>query len=661
MKNLKIAVKLTLGFGVVLLLTLIVGLVGLNALSGSQKEVIKADDANRLVKYVLEARRAEKNFILREDHTYVKTVDELANKIETQIEETKERLNDKTALSLMGEVKQYADEYVQAFDTYVEVFEAEILTSRTAMEASGRNALKQGEDLRMSQKEQLARELEQRHEISKLTERVGKADDANRLVKGILEVRRVEKNYIIRKDAKYVEEMDAKVNDLLLQVAETRSKMKQQLNINQMDAMKVAIEEYKKAFDKNVAANVKLSKESDTMVSSARSFEEKANEMRTIFKDHMDQSVTSAKTIASFLLVFSLIFGVAAAVIITRGIIGPVAKGVAFATSISEGDLTVDVDVNQKDEIGQLADALRNMVQKLREIVMDVKGAAQNVAAGSEELASSSQQMSQGATEQAAAAEEVSSSMEQMGSNIQQNADNAMQTEKIAVQAADDARSSGDAVSQAVSAMNEIADKINIIQEIARSTNMLALNAAIEAARAGEQGKGFAVVAAEVRKLAERSQKAAAEISELSVGSVDVSQKAGRMLEKLVPDIQKTAELVQEISSASQEQRSGAEQINKAIQQLDQVIQQNASASEEIASTSEELSSQGQQLQAITEFFKVKTNGHSGNNGFATKKSVHHIQVSHIQKQAKKQPEPAGVTLNLDENGADHDADFERY
>jgi methyl-accepting chemotaxis protein len=213
--------------------------------------------------------------------------------------------------------------------------------------------------------------------------------------------------------------------------------------------------------------------------------------------------------------------------------------------------------------------------------------------------------MSQGSSEQAGSVEEVSASMEEMVSNIQQNADNSQQTERIARKAAEDAIEGGKAVSETVAAMKQIAGKITIIEEIARQTNLLALNAAIEAARAGEHGRGFAVVASEVRKLAERSQTAAGEISKLSGSSVQVAEQAGAMLAKLVPDIQRTAELVQEINGSSKEQNEGAGQVNKAIQQLDQIVQQNASAAEEMSSTAEELSSQADQLQGIMGFFKV--------------------------------------------------------
>jgi methyl-accepting chemotaxis protein len=275
------------------------------------------------------------------------------------------------------------------------------------------------------------------------------------------------------------------------------------------------------------------------------------------------------------------------------------------AKEIASGNLMVSIKARSDQD--ELMKAIAEMVEKLKEIVNEVKSAVEDTAEGSQKMNATSEEMSQGATEQAAAAEEASSSMEQMGANIRQNADNATQTEKIAQKSAEDAREGGRAVEETVKAMKEIAQKISIIEEIARQTDLLALNAAIEAARAGEHGKGFAVVASEVRKLAERSQTAAGEISKLSGSSVEVAEKAGNMLSKLVPDIQKTAELVQEISAASNEQNTGAEQINRAIQQLDQVIQQNAAASEELSSTSSQLAAQAEQLQSTMSFFKVNS------------------------------------------------------
>jgi len=317
------------------------------------------------------------------------------------------------------------------------------------------------------------------------------------------------------------------------------------------------------------------------------------------------------KLVAIIGVAIGVLLGLILGIILTRGITNPIFKGVKFAEEMANGNFSERLDINQKDEIGVLANALNGMVEKLRGIVQEVQSAADNVASGSEELSSSSQSLSQGATQQAASIEEVSSSMEEMGSNINQNAENAQQTETISKQAAIDAQKGGEAVNQTVDAMKEIADKISIVEEIARQTNLLALNAAIEAARAGEHGKGFAVVAAEVRKLAERSGTAASEISELSSSSVEVAENAGKLLERIVPDIRKTADLIQEISAASNEQTSGVNQINSAIQQLDGVIQQNASASEEMASTSEELSGQATQMQSTMGFFRIGSQDHN--------------------------------------------------
>lgn len=323
----------------------------------------------------------------------------------------------------------------------------------------------------------------------------------------------------------------------------------------------------------------------------------------------MQQGIVRTDRIYVTVTAVALIAAGLIAYILARRMLSSLYESIQAATALANGDLTTELTVRSSDEVGQLAEAQRGMVEHLRTVVGEISTASNNVAAGSEQLASSSQQMSQGATEQASNTEEVSSSMEQMDANIQQNADNAQETERISQKAAEDAQRSGGAVKQTVQAMNDIAERISIIEEIARNTNLLALNAAIEAARAGEQGKGFAVVAAEVRKLAERSQKAASEISEVSSNSVAVAEEAGSWLDALVPDIQRTAELVQEINASSAEQRSGSQQVNKAITELDKVVQQNASQSEEMSSMAEELSGQAEQLQHSVAFFKVDGQG----------------------------------------------------
>jgi methyl-accepting chemotaxis protein len=341
----------------------------------------------------------------------------------------------------------------------------------------------------------------------------------------------------------------------------------------------------------------------------------------------------------------------------------------AAADEIAHGNLTVSV--RERSPQDKLMQALSAMVTDLTRTVSEIRTIAGEVSAASQSISTASIEISNGASTQAASAEEASSSMEEMVSNIKQNADNAQQTDKIANKSAKDAQESGKAVVEAVTAMKEIASKISIIEEIARQTNLLALNAAIEAARAGEHGKGFAVVAAEVRKLAERSQKAAGEINQLSGTTVKVSEKAGEMLDKLVPDIQKTAELVQEITAASKEQDTGASQINKALQQLEKVIQQNASASEEMASTTEELTGQSDQLISALGFFRTGDDGHGRSGRPAAGKTAQHTEGAAVRAQkgnnqaqaqgASKANAKSGVALKLKDKGDNLDKEFERF
>ena len=327
-----------------------------------------------------------------------------------------------------------------------------------------------------------------------------------------------------------------------------------------------------------------------------------------------DRDIYSSLTTLSRVFILAFIFSILILTfilyLIVRSIVNPINEVIHFASIISQGDLTTEMSMNltkRKDEIGDLTGSLEQMRVELSRIVHEVKTAVNNVASGSQQLSATAQQMSQGAVEQASSAQEVSASMEEMGSTIRQTASNAVETDRISRKAAADSGESGDAVRKTVNAMNLISDKISIIEEISRNTNLLALNAAIEAARAGTQGKGFAVVAAEVRKLAERSQEAAKEINELSISSVDIAENAGSLLERMIPDIDKTATLVQEITVSSNEQSSGVQQISRALEQLDTVIQQNASAAEEMAATSEELSGQAHHLRDAIEYFKVST------------------------------------------------------
>ncbi|MGR9170907.1 methyl-accepting chemotaxis protein [Rhizobium sp. KDH_Rht_773_N] len=405
------------------------------------------------------------------------------------------------------------------------------------------------------------------------------------------------------------------------------------------------IREFIKAGNMDAANNISVT----TARQSANDIDSTLDDILALEKQRMQDADDSAEQ--QYGTTRTMMIAVAAAALLIAvltafWIANTISKGLTRANTVvrevSEGDLTRMAEITTHDEIGELLANVNVMIERLRGVVADALSAADNVSSGSQELSASSEQVSQGATEQAASAEEASASMEQMAANIKQNADNAAQTEKIARQSAKDAEASGEAVNRAVDAMRTIAEKIGIVQEIARQTDLLALNAAVEAARAGEHGKGFAVVASEVRKLAERSQSAAAEISSMSSDTVKAARDAGEMLGRLVPDIRKTAELVSEISAACREQDIGAAQINEAIQQLDKVTQQNAGASEEMSATSEELAAQAEELQASIAFFKVDTAG-------ATRAGVQKTAAKTVAKVVKapaaapRKPAPASA------------------
>lgn len=471
---------------------------------------------------------------------------------------------------------------------------------------------------------------------------------------------------------------------------------KEEIRLADLEKLEERLREYQTQLGRVIEAELTIEVDLIETEKDLGQVEHIAMAMAEKLKEEVHQAEREAETTAVVLMVVALVFGIGLALFMSRSITTPLKQGVLVANEISEGNLTLDVQVDRQDEIGDLLKAMKNMVanlngtarvveqvadgdlgveikplsdkdtlgkamqrmvanladiaalvrkisqgdltvdlhvrsdkdilavsikdmvEKLTSVIIDVQEAAGNVSSGSQEMSTSAAQLAQGASEQAASAEESTASMEEMGASITQNTDNAQQTEKIALKASTDARESGKAVTETVTAMKDIAEKISIIEEIARQTDLLALNAAIEAARAGEHGKGFAVVASEVRRLAERSQKAAGEIGQLSSSSVQVAEKAGNLLEKLVPDIQNTAQLVQEISAASTEQNAGTQQVNMALQQLDTVIQQNAAAAEEMSSTSEELAAQSEMLQDAVAFFQVA----SGNTRQTKKNTV---------------------------------------
>ncbi|MEO0971639.1 MAG: methyl-accepting chemotaxis protein [Pseudomonadota bacterium] len=627
--RLTIKLKLIAGFSLLLIFAGVLGYIGVDKLglmnsrlkTLAQESAVQVQLGQEIQRLALEIARAEKNIVLSDNLQAMEEYSATVNQVRAEIDRKLEQLS-----GLVGpEGKRSISEFEAAWATYLDnntqaISLAKLNSNTRAMALSAneaRAAIKQAETA-------LANLIDRAKTTPQVDQNAILLTIA-RLKQDMLQAVRSEKNLILASDeagmqghlqsaSRSYEAADAKIDTIaeafgtyggrdITRLADTWGEYKRYAR----QVMDTSLE------NGNRRAFLLSAGEGD------RSLERARESLRGLVESNLasmqeqtqlsDASYSNARNILIQMMVLALVLGTTAAYWIASTISKGLTKAVAVARSVAEGDLMASQTTKANDEISDLLKANDRMLERLRDVVANVAQNASNVAEGSRQLANSADQLSQGATEQSASTQEASSAVEEMAANIRHAADNATATETIADNASNDAKLSGEVVDKALRSIETIAEKINIVQEIARQTDLLALNAAVEAARAGTHGKGFAVVASEVRKLAERSQQAASEINELSAETLSLSKEAGVKLEALVPNIERTAELVREISAASREQNIGAEQINEAMRQMDGVVQQNASASDEVSTVSEQLAAQASQLQTLLSFFKLDRSG----------------------------------------------------
>jgi methyl-accepting chemotaxis protein len=682
-KNLKIGQKLGLGFGALITISAIIGLIAVINMSRittkstylAEEYVPEVEVANKIERFSFLTMYNNRGYGFTEDETFLTQGKNYLQMVKRELGNAEVLAQNSTQLvklkEAIGETQLSVQNYENLINQTVSLND-KLSDFRSEMDDAADQFITNCGNYLSSQNSQFDQEVRNGAGGTALEERHEKITLANDVIDKGNELRVTNFKAQATRDPQMLEDAlrDFDISEEMRRLREITILRVDIEDLNEIranaDIYTEAITSFLKTWNEREALNNQRNDVGEVVLKNAQDVAMAGVDQTKSIANEAVDLLRSSSAVVIIGLIIALILGVLLAYFISQMITKGIKKGVSLAEVVANGDLTIEVDrelLEQKDEIGQLGRALQHMISQLRDILGDINSSSDNITSASQEMSSTSQQMSQGASEQASSAEEVSSSMEEMVSNIQQNTDNAMQTEKIALQAVAAVRKGSESTGIAVKSMKDIASKVSIIGDIAYQTNILALNAAVEAARAGEYGHGFAVVAEEVRKLAERSQIAAEEIDGLTVSGVSVADEAGKQLVDIVPEIEKTAKLVQEIAAASMEQNSGADQINNAIQQLNQVIQQNAAASEEMASSSEELSGQSEQMKEVVSYFRLNQSRIARSKSGLGKKGKMTNKIESGKSQEKKKSNSAsyskqGVDLKMD---YDKDEDFERY
>ncbi len=597
-----------------ILLLFVVGLgvciINFNKISGFMDI---SSETNLIVKEMFVVREIEKEFFQRKDLALLKTMDQNVGLLVKRTIDLSETTASKNLSAGLREIKGLIQEYHKEFQQTAK-YTNEIDQLKNKMKVASDTIFTTVETkIRRPVLEMQNSALITGEEVNPVFDEVIKVMDS--LMLQLKDAWAFEKSFYLYNDPEYVTRFNTKLKswsqvksdlDYLFETADDANQtaayavLKQQFEVYNEETMSSIYSLYE--------TNDKISKVTQNK---GKKILLKVQQLQQKAQNTMISSKNFTINLAIGLLISVVVFGLGATYLIVISITRPINKTVEFVQTMAKGDFTSQFEINQKDEIGLLSISLNSMMKKLSQAIVVVRLAVDNIAAGSKELNIAAQQLSEGAVEQSLSVDKTATDMDEISSRINQNSSVINRVEKLTQKASKNAEKSGQAVSKATIAMKEIAGKTLIVEEIARQTNLLALNAAIEAARAGEHGKGFAVVAGEVRKLAEKSQKAAGDISELSSSSVEVAEQTQSMLEKLVPEIQQTSQLIPEVNASNSEQNSRVKQVNGAIKHLESIIQNNASSSEEIASISDELASQAIQLEEAIRFFKIDTQGSS--------------------------------------------------